>query len=402
MNKRAFIGIEGLARKVNRIYVGVNGKARKVAKGYIGVNGKARLFWVNWQQAYSGGYHLEGEAETISYNYKYEDCNIDWQGVPRWYFTNRCFWIHQTNASPWTLMNVLTKPIFPPPYQASIWYSYNYIMIPVNRMYRNANDSINFRYVVKGTTQIHMGWAWINSNGTLSYYTTYANITEDYASYEWIWRNYQNPPDHVDYLIIGATYNSADKYLSFKGLEFWSSRTYYRKATHDLDAVITEDIPQPVKFVDVDIFYIENRYHDPNYDVNQVLGMRYTNTGSDVYKIGYIVQRGEHNYLACTFCSLNDFSVTADFSYYGAEYYPPEIGYTVNANEETYNGTTFYYYNFIDESYYTGEIEVEYDDTCPSNLCDDNLVVLQADDKSEQADKMLAVACLVMDGEWNT
>lgn len=41
---RAYIGINGKARRVNKIYVGINGKARQVVKGYIGVNGKARRF----------------------------------------------------------------------------------------------------------------------------------------------------------------------------------------------------------------------------------------------------------------------------------------------------------------------------------------------------------------------
>lgn len=41
---KAYIGINGKARKVEKIYIGVNGKARQVVKGYVGVNGKARKF----------------------------------------------------------------------------------------------------------------------------------------------------------------------------------------------------------------------------------------------------------------------------------------------------------------------------------------------------------------------
>lgn len=41
---KGYVGINGKARKADRIYVGVNGKARQVVKGYIGVNGKARKF----------------------------------------------------------------------------------------------------------------------------------------------------------------------------------------------------------------------------------------------------------------------------------------------------------------------------------------------------------------------
>ena len=45
MPKKAYVGVDNVARKVNKIYVGVNGVARKVVKGYVGVNGVARQFW---------------------------------------------------------------------------------------------------------------------------------------------------------------------------------------------------------------------------------------------------------------------------------------------------------------------------------------------------------------------
>lgn len=43
----AYVGVNGVARRVGKMYVGVGGKARKVKKGYVGVNGVARLFWVS-------------------------------------------------------------------------------------------------------------------------------------------------------------------------------------------------------------------------------------------------------------------------------------------------------------------------------------------------------------------
>ncbi len=43
-NLRAFVGVNGKARRADKLYVGVNGKARQVVRGYIGVNGKARRF----------------------------------------------------------------------------------------------------------------------------------------------------------------------------------------------------------------------------------------------------------------------------------------------------------------------------------------------------------------------
>lgn len=43
-NFRAYVGVSGKARKVDKLYVGVNGKARQVVKGYVGVSGEARRF----------------------------------------------------------------------------------------------------------------------------------------------------------------------------------------------------------------------------------------------------------------------------------------------------------------------------------------------------------------------
>ena len=45
MSKKAYVGVNGIARNVKDIYVGVNGVARKVVKGYVGVNGVAQQFW---------------------------------------------------------------------------------------------------------------------------------------------------------------------------------------------------------------------------------------------------------------------------------------------------------------------------------------------------------------------
>lgn len=47
MSKKAYVGVNGIARNVSNIYVGVNGVARKVVKGYVGVNGVAQQFWGN-------------------------------------------------------------------------------------------------------------------------------------------------------------------------------------------------------------------------------------------------------------------------------------------------------------------------------------------------------------------
>lgn len=46
VNMRAYLGINGAARRVEKMYVGISGKARKVSKAYIGgADGKARLLF---------------------------------------------------------------------------------------------------------------------------------------------------------------------------------------------------------------------------------------------------------------------------------------------------------------------------------------------------------------------
>ena len=54
MSKGAYIGVNGVARKVKKIYIGVNGVARRIKKAYIGVGGVARLFWSGGKPAYYG------------------------------------------------------------------------------------------------------------------------------------------------------------------------------------------------------------------------------------------------------------------------------------------------------------------------------------------------------------
>lgn len=44
MAKGAYIGVDGVARKVKQSYVGVSGVARKAKSGYVGVDGLARKF----------------------------------------------------------------------------------------------------------------------------------------------------------------------------------------------------------------------------------------------------------------------------------------------------------------------------------------------------------------------
>ena len=54
MAKKAYIGVDGVARKVKKMYLGAGGKARKVKKGYIGVSGVARPFFTGGNPEFYG------------------------------------------------------------------------------------------------------------------------------------------------------------------------------------------------------------------------------------------------------------------------------------------------------------------------------------------------------------
>ena len=47
MAKSGYIGINGVARKIQKGYIGISGVARKIKCGYVGVNDKARKFEFN-------------------------------------------------------------------------------------------------------------------------------------------------------------------------------------------------------------------------------------------------------------------------------------------------------------------------------------------------------------------
>ena len=66
MAKKAYIGVDGVARKVKKMYVGVDGAARKIKKGYIGVGGVARPFWTGGELAYYG--KITPPTSTYSYS----------------------------------------------------------------------------------------------------------------------------------------------------------------------------------------------------------------------------------------------------------------------------------------------------------------------------------------------
>lgn len=54
MAKKAYIGVDNLARKIKKGYVGVDGVARKIKKAYLGIGGVARPCWSGGELAYYG------------------------------------------------------------------------------------------------------------------------------------------------------------------------------------------------------------------------------------------------------------------------------------------------------------------------------------------------------------
>lgn len=75
MAKSAYIGVEGISRKVKKMYVGIDGVARKIKKAYIGIDGVARLFY---SEEMPYGYYkelsplknnIDGKAVASNLNY---------------------------------------------------------------------------------------------------------------------------------------------------------------------------------------------------------------------------------------------------------------------------------------------------------------------------------------------
>lgn len=64
MAKGAYVGVDGVARKIKTGYIGVDGVARKIKKAYVGVDGVARLVWESGDSG-SGG---DGATYKVSYN----------------------------------------------------------------------------------------------------------------------------------------------------------------------------------------------------------------------------------------------------------------------------------------------------------------------------------------------
>jgi len=82
MAKRAYIGIDSSARRIEKGHIGIDGIARKIKKAYIGIGSVARPFWSGRKLAYYGMLPSLSESKyqvaTINVgNYGLVGCNRD-------------------------------------------------------------------------------------------------------------------------------------------------------------------------------------------------------------------------------------------------------------------------------------------------------------------------------------
>lgn len=67
MARKAYIGVNGVARKITKGYIGVNGVARRIVKAYIGIGGVARPCWASGLEYYGAVTPLsEGRTNLAS------------------------------------------------------------------------------------------------------------------------------------------------------------------------------------------------------------------------------------------------------------------------------------------------------------------------------------------------
>lgn len=94
MAKKAYIGVDGVAREAKGIYLGIDGVARKIKKAYIGdENGLARL-WYEDGPAIPAGEFLT-LASPNSFTIKIQSSYVPWDGMLE----------YSTDASNWVTWN---------------------------------------------------------------------------------------------------------------------------------------------------------------------------------------------------------------------------------------------------------------------------------------------------------
>ena len=72
--RKAYIGIDGVAKAVKKCYVGIDDVAMRVKKAYIGIGGAARPCWSDGQLSYYG------KATSLAAG-KYNAASMEYQNL---------------------------------------------------------------------------------------------------------------------------------------------------------------------------------------------------------------------------------------------------------------------------------------------------------------------------------
>ncbi len=206
MSKTAYVGIEGLARKVKKMYVGVEGVARKIKKGYIGVNGVAKEFFgssgtlvvhptVALNANSSNGYVVSASTEN-------SNSYAAWRAFNKSY-GDRYGWVSKTRSTDGSPYIQIKLPSAQKITKISL----------ANRTFSIVNGVI--AATVMGSTD-GSSWTTICSisgrNGATSGLLTEHECTDTGVAYQYVrikptnWTNYNNSTTSDRYVSIGEIY----------------------------------------------------------------------------------------------------------------------------------------------------------------------------------------------------
>ena len=283
MAKKAYVGVNDVARTVKTIYVGVNGVARKVIKGYVGVNGVAQVFWDGGAGGLivydcgTWGYVPDGTAMN---NY-----STDFQTYA---YTNKCLW-YNSNGYVWEERTVnddtfITKSnVNNSGQEESYWYIplktplYGNLTITVEAKWREKSTySASSNYFMDGLYYLDGD---VVEGDDLSSLLPEPN--EDYESFTYTIQGGDYPWGYVALL----AYNGAPQ---IRKIAVDNGRTYWKQGTHEPSTnpsiqMYMQHIQQPLKIdhlLTTTYVYSENA-STPIWDVTESV----TTMDDVVYKI---------------------------------------------------------------------------------------------------------------------
>lgn len=272
------IGINNQAMTVKDMCIGINGQAKKVIKGFVGVGDLAKQFWPS------------GEAVRVIYN------NGVWGWVPdgtdmsnystdftRDLYTNKCMWWNgnaQTsyNGYVWEEQtiggnNVITKSgVHNDVSEMSFWY------IPLrNFIYGDFKVRIEAKWRQKTTYKpysrdiynyLGYGAYWAQEDWSATNELIGDELPAANQNFETFICEIYGSDEAFSYIVLDA-YNGAPQ---IKKIEIIGGRDYWKKATHQPSAELTNNIVQPlyldmvltttIKVLSPDSSYTETDVHE--------------------------------------------------------------------------------------------------------------------------------------------